>query len=70
MCIRDRDKAEELLYENGCLVVPIIREGEMSLTSLWFYIEEQKYKNRGEPFDENAVQPPAFLDFRMGVADV
>ena len=64
------DKAEELLYENGCLVVPIIREGEMSLTSLWFYIEEQKYKNRGEPFDENAVQPPAFLDFRMGVADV
>lgn len=64
------DKAEELLYENGCLVVPIIREGEMSLTSLWFYVEEQKHKNRGEPFDESTVQPPAFLDFRMGVADV
>ncbi len=64
------DKAEDILYENGCLVVPIIREGELSLTSLWFYIEEQKHKNRGEPFDENAVQPPAFLDFRMGEADV
>ncbi len=58
------DQAEKILYENGCLVVPIIREGEVSLTSLWFYIEEQKHQKRGEPFDIQTAQPPACFDFR------
>ena len=59
------EKAERILYEDGGLVVPVIREGELSLTSLWYYIEEQKCLRRGEPFDET-VQPPPALDFRMG----
>ncbi len=63
------EKAEAVLYENGCLVVPNIREGELSLTSLWFYIEEQKCRKQNRPFDETSAQPPAFLDFRMGYAD-
>ncbi len=62
------EEAEQILYENGGLVVPVIREGEMSLTSLWYYIEEQKCLRRGEAFDET-VQPPPALDYRMGSAE-
>ncbi|MDD4545684.1 MAG: DUF5107 domain-containing protein [Oscillospiraceae bacterium] len=60
------EKAESLLYENGGLIIPVIREGEVSLTSLWFFIEEQKHIKRGEIFDAN-IQPPEFLDYRTAV---
>ncbi len=62
------EKAEELLYEDGGLVVPDIREGENSITELWFEIEEAKAKRDGRPFDREEAEPPANLDFRMHVA--
>ncbi|MEG1887557.1 MAG: tetratricopeptide repeat protein, partial [Oscillospiraceae bacterium] len=68
--IGEIEKAEEILYKNGCLVVPDIREGETSLTSLWLYIEECKCKSQGLEFDENTVKIPAFLDYQMGSATV
>lgn len=35
-------RAEEILYENDGLVIPDIREGESSITTLWFEIQEAK----------------------------
>lgn len=59
------DEAEQILYQDGGLVVPDIREGEISITDLWYFIEEEKARERGEVFDKDAVLPPSFLDFRM-----
>lgn len=62
------EKAEKILYENGCLIIPDIREGEMSITNLWLYIEEQKYKKQNKVFDINSIKVPPNLDYRMGCA--
>ena len=61
--------AEEILYENGGLEVPDIREGEVSITDLWFQIEEKKAQREGREFDRASVRPPLKFDFRMNVAD-
>lgn len=53
-------EAEKLLCRDGGLVVPDIREGEVSITELWFYIQEQK-KLAGLEVSEL----PAVFDFRM-----
>lgn len=49
-----------LCNDKGYLVVPDIREGELMVTDLWFYLQEQK----GIPKDKIG-QPPYALDFRM-----
>jgi hypothetical protein len=48
-------------------VIPDIREGEVSITNLWLYIEEQKHKEQNKAFDINSIQVPPHLDFRMFV---
>lgn len=54
------DKAEAILYENGGLIVPDIREGETTITDLWEFIE------RAKAGDESKLpEPPKFLNFRM-----
>ena len=60
------EEAEKLLYESGGIIVPDIREGEVSVTELWYIIEEIKAKREGKEFNRETVKPPAFLDFRMG----
>jgi len=62
------NNAEALLYEDGGISVPDIREGENSVTDLWFEIEEKKAAKKGLKFDRESAQPPAQLDFRMHVA--
>ena len=57
--------AEALLYENGGLEVPDIREGENSITDLWFYIQKCKAEQNGEEYNEKALTPPDFANFRM-----
>lgn len=59
------EKAEILLYENGGIVVPDIREGENSVTDLWFEIEEKKAAKEGRTFNRDEAEPPVNLDFRM-----
>ena len=61
--------AEQLLNENGGLEIPDIQEGELSITELWFQIEEKKAELEGRVFDRTAVRPPMKFDFRMNVAD-
>lgn len=61
-------EAEALLYEGGGISVPDIREGENSVTDLWFEIEEAKAVKEGRMFDREQALPPPQLDFRMHVA--
>ena len=63
------DVAEELLLADGGLEIPDIQEGEISITNLWFDIEEKKAKRDGKPFDRNTARPPKKFDFRMFVSD-
>ena len=57
--------AERILYADGGLEVPDIQEGEISITKLWYSIEEKKAKLAGLDFDPNGVRPPKIFDFRM-----
>lgn len=59
-------KAETLLRPDGqWLEVPDIREGEVSLSDLWYLIEEGKALAENRPFDRSQHSPPYALDFRM-----
>jgi tetratricopeptide (TPR) repeat protein len=62
------EQAEALLYEEGSITVPDIREGENSITDLWYEIEEAKAKRDNKAFDRENATPPPELDFRMHVA--
>lgn len=59
------EESEALLYEGGGIVVADIREGEISITDLWFSLEEVKAKRDGHAFDRVKAKPPAIFDFRM-----
>lgn len=59
------EESEDLLYNGGGIVVADIREGEVSITDLWFSLEEAKAKRDGREFDRAAAKPPAIFDFRM-----
>ena len=59
------EEVETRLTANGGIVIPDIREGENSLTDLWFALKEALAKRDGVPFDRAKAVPPAYLDFRM-----
>ena len=60
------DEAMAILEDGGnYLAVPDIKEGETSLSDLWYYIEEQRAAKEGREFDKDKVSPPYALDFRM-----
>ena len=42
-----------------------LREGELILSSLYYEIQRKKAERDGVPYDESAVQLPAFLNFRL-----
>lgn len=55
---RISDAEKIILTDDGYMTVPDVREGELTVTALWYYINELK---GGSPEDE----PPIELDFRM-----
>lgn len=59
------EMAEEILYRNGGLVVPDIREGELIMTELWSGVEQYRAKKSGRVFDSATATPPKMFDFRM-----
>lgn len=62
----DLDAAMAILEDEGrYLAVPDIKEGETSLSDLWYYIEERRAAADGRTFDRDKVAPPYALDFRM-----
>lgn len=59
------DEAEAILLENGGLDIPDIREGENSTSQLYIYIQEERARIAGKPFDPEKVEVPFLLDLRM-----
>ena len=57
--------AEAILYKDGGLLIPDIRECETITLDLWIAIEKKKAEIAGEAFDEQNMNPPRFADFRM-----
>jgi hypothetical protein len=58
------EEAEALLYRDGGLEIPDIREGEISITKLWFELENKKERRRGGTLAPDS-NPPEIFDFRM-----
>ena len=66
----DADAAEAILYRDGkWLEVPDMQEGEISLSNLWYRIQEVRAARDGKVFDRDSVSPPYELDFRMFAAE-
>ncbi len=67
----DIKEVEEILQSRP--IVPDVREGEVSLSDLWFGMHEKRIsKNENIPIDENLKKrirkefpPPKWLDFRQ-----
>ncbi len=60
-------EAEAVLLRDGGLSVTDIREGEISLTSLYIEIEKAKAAAEGKTPDEADIEVPRQFDFRMFV---
>ena len=61
------DEAEAVLYRDGGLSVTDIREGEISLTSLYISIQKARAEARGETLEDADIDVPRQFDFRMNV---
>ncbi|MBE6762115.1 MAG: DUF5107 domain-containing protein [Ruminococcaceae bacterium] len=57
--------AEKILYKDKGLLVPDIRECETITLDLWIALQKKKAEASGGSFDENNINPPTFVDFRM-----
>ncbi len=58
-------EAEQILIEDGGIDVPDIREGEVSTSDLYIFIQTGKARLSGLALDATQVQVPFALDFRM-----
>ena len=63
--LSDIASAEAELHKDGGINVTDIREGEISITSLYIEIERAKAKRDGVEFVEENVEIPLKYDFRM-----
>ena len=61
--------AEEILYKDGGIVIPDLREGEGSITDLLFFIATQKAKAEGKTVTLEEIDIPPALDYRMTAID-
>ena len=57
--------AEEILYKDGGILLPDIRECETITLDLWVATQKKKAEISGKVFDEKNINPPTFVDFRM-----
>ena len=57
--------AENILYKDGGILLPDIRECETITLDLWLALEKKKAEASGKGFDEKNISPPTFADFRM-----
>ena len=59
------EEAEAIIMADGGLEIPDIREGEISTSELYIYIQVEKAKLQGITLDPKQVQVPRALDLRM-----
>lgn len=57
--------AEAILYKDGGILIPDIRECETITLDLWVETEKKKAEAAGKHFDVDNMNPPRFADFRM-----
>ena len=57
--------AENILYKDGGILLPDIRECETITLDLWIALEKRKAEACSRIFDEKNIDPPTFVDFRM-----
>lgn len=57
--------AEAILYKDGGILIPDIRECETITLDLWVETQKKKAQAAGKQFDEDNMNPPRFADFRM-----
>ena len=57
--------AEKILYQDGGILIPDIRECETITLDLWIAVEQKKAQLAGKTFDVASAEPPRFADFRM-----
>lgn len=58
-------EAEAIILDEGGLIIPDIKEGEVSLSELWYAIQEAKAKAEGKEFERTTAIVPEIFDFRM-----
>ena len=63
--LSDPDGAEKILYENGGLLLPDIRECETVTLDLWRAVQRARKRANGEPENIDDNSAPSFVDFRM-----
>ena len=61
----DIEGAEKILYQDGGILIPDIRECETITLDLWIAVEQKKAQLAGKTFDTDSAEPPRFADFRM-----
>lgn len=59
------EEAEATLYAGGGVVLPDIREGELSITELYLDIAQEKAARDGVPFDRETAPVPPIFDYRQ-----
>ena len=59
------EQAEAALYAGGGVVLPDIREGELSITNMYLEIAEKKVARDGLPFDRETAPVPPIFDYRQ-----
>ena len=60
------DEALRAITAHGGLEVPDIREGEVSISSLYIYIQKELAAQKGETLEDADIDVPFALDLRMG----
>ena len=58
-------EAEAILLAGGGLTVPDIREGEISISDLYLYIQREKAARNGQKIADENIKIPFEFDFRM-----
>lgn len=65
--LKNIEEAERILYADGGLVIPDVREGESLITTMWFELEELKAKRDGREFSRWDADVPYIFDFRADI---
>ena len=62
-------EAEDILFADGGIEVPDIREGENSTSAVYLYIQKEKARRLGKILRDDEIEIPFSMDLRMTVPD-
>ena len=62
-------EAEDILFADGGIEVPDIREGENSTSAVYLYIQKEKAHREGKILKDDEIEIPFSMDLRMTVPD-